>query len=75
MKRSKKLVTAGKLSKPLAENLSQLEAGVVCLHKSWGVGRVKSWDLPGDRIAIDFKEKPGHSMKLEFAAKSLGETR
>ena len=66
-----KLVAAGKLSQALGENLSQLEAGTVCLHKSWGVGRVASWDLIGDRILIDFKDKPGHAMKLEFAAKSL----
>jgi transcription elongation GreA/GreB family factor len=66
-----KLVAAGKLSQALGKNLSQLEPGTVCLHKSWGVGRVASWDLLGDNITIDFKEKPGHSMKLEFAAKSL----
>jgi len=66
-----KLVAAGKLSKELGENLSLLEPKVVCLHKSWGVGRVASWDLLGDRIKIDFKDKPGHGMKLEFAAKSL----
>jgi len=66
-----KLVTAGKLSQALGENLSKLEAGTVCLHKSWGVGRVASWDLLGDSMTIDFKGKPGHPMKLEFAAKSL----
>jgi transcription elongation GreA/GreB family factor len=66
-----KLVTAGKLNQALGKNLSKLEAGVVCLHKSWGVGRVASWDLLGDRIKINFKDKPGHDMKLEFAAKSL----
>ena len=66
-----KLVTAGKLSQALGENLSKLEAGTVCLHKSWGVGRVASWDLLGGSMTIDFKGKPGHAMKLEFAAKSL----
>ena len=66
-----KLVSAGKLPAPAAERLSRLEPGAYCLHGSWGPGRIASWDLGGDRLAIDFEGKAGHEMKLEFAAKSL----
>lgn len=65
------LVAAGKLSSADAEKLSKLEPGTVVQHKSWGVGRITEWDLLGDRLGIDFESKPGHSMKLSFAASSL----
>lgn len=67
----KKLVAIGKLDEQAGKVLSKLEPGVFCLHKSWGVGVVSSWDLLGDKMTIDFEEKKGHSMKLDFAAKSL----
>ncbi len=66
-----KLVSIGKINAAAGEKISALEPGVPCLHKSWGVGRVAAWDLLGDRMTIDFEDKPGHAMKLEFAAKSL----
>ncbi|MDP1589486.1 MAG: GreA/GreB family elongation factor, partial [Prosthecobacter sp.] len=45
--------------------------GVFCLHKSWGVGRISSWDLLGDRVLIDFEGKPAHPMKISFAVSSV----
>lgn len=66
-----KLVLAGKIPAADGDKLSKLEPGVFCLHKSWGVGRVASWDLLGDRLIIDFEGKPGHPMKLAFAVSSL----
>ena len=66
-----KLVSASKLSPAAAENLSSLEPGTFCLHASWGPGRIASWDLGGDRLVVDFEARPGHEMKLEFAAKSI----
>ena len=66
-----KLVSAGRLPKMVANKLSLLEPGAFCLHKSWGPGRIKEWDLLGHRVLIDFDNKPAHPMKLEFAAKSL----
>jgi transcription elongation GreA/GreB family factor len=65
------IVAAGKLSAADGEKLSKLETGAFCVHKSWGVGRVASWDLLGDRVAIDFEDKPGHDMKISFAVNSL----
>jgi len=65
------LVDAGRLDSKLGETVSQLEPGVFCLHKSWGPGVIKEWDLFGDKMIIDFEGKPGHEMKLQFAANSL----
>jgi len=66
-----KLITSGRLVADAAQKLSELEVGAHCLHRSWGVGKVAGWDLLGDRLTIDFEDKKGHEMKLEFAAKSL----
>ena len=66
-----KLVTAGKITQVEGNKLDKLEPGTACQHKSWGVGRIAEWDLLGDRILIDFEGKPGHPMKLAFAADSL----
>ncbi len=65
------IVAAGKLSATDGKKLSQLEPGIFCLHKSWGVGKIAEWDLLGDRLLIDFEGKPGHPMKLVFAIGSL----
>lgn len=66
-----KLVDLGKISKPDAEKLSNLEPNACCQHKSWGIGRVVEWDLLGDRLVVDFENKSGHAMKLSFAVGSL----
>ncbi len=66
-----KLVSAGKLSPADGEKLSKLEPGTVCVHKSWGLGKIAEWDLLGDRVIIDFETKAGHPLKLSFAADSL----
>lgn len=66
-----RLVTAGKLPGTAAARVSSLAPGAYCFHKSWGVGRIVAWELEEDRLVIDFEEKKGHAMKLEFATKSL----
>lgn len=66
-----KLVTAAKITQVEGNKLDKLEPGTACSHKSWGVGRIAEWDLLGDRVLIDFEGKPGHPMKLSFAADSL----
>lgn len=65
------LVDAKKLDAETAEKIQALSPGAFCQHKSWGVGKIKSWDLVGDRLMIDFEEKPDHAMKLKFAANAL----
>lgn len=65
------IVASGKLAAPAAEKLTPLEPGAFCLHPSWGPGRVAAWELADDRVKVDFEGRPGHELKLEFAAKSL----
>lgn len=66
-----RLVDSGKLDRQCAGKIDQLKPGSFVWHKSWGVGRVDSWDLMGDRILVDFLDRSRHSMKLQFAASAL----
>jgi len=66
-----KLVEAGKLTSKAAERLDALRPGTFCLHKSWGFGRVAEWNLLLNQILIDFTDKKGHAMQLQYAAENL----
>jgi transcription elongation GreA/GreB family factor len=66
-----KLVAAGKISRQHVEPLVQLAQCGFCTHRSWGFGRITSVDTVFSRFAIDFPNKPAHSMDLAFAAESL----
>ena len=66
-----KLVEAGKLTAPAAEQLEKLKPGAFCLHKSWGFGRVAEWNLLLNQIVIDFATKKAHAMQLQYAADNL----
>ncbi len=63
-----KLVESGKLTAAGAEALDQLKPGTFCLHKSWGFGRVASWNLLLNQVLIDFEKKKAHPMQLQYAA-------
>ena len=52
-----KLVESGKLTSKAAEQLEKLKPGTFCLHKSWGFGRVREWNLLLNQIVIDFIKK------------------
>ena len=66
-----KLVESGKLTTAGAAALEQLRPGTYCLHKSWGFGRVASWNLLLNQIVIDFEKKKAHPMQLQYAADFL----
>src|SRR3984893_2873646 len=66
-----KLVEAGKLSSKAAGQLEKLKPGTFCLHKSWGFGRVREWNLLLNQIVIDFTSKKSHPMQAEYAAENL----
>jgi transcription elongation GreA/GreB family factor len=66
-----KLVEAGKLSTQSAQKLQKLEPGTFCLHKSWGFGRVREWNLLLNQIVIDFASKKSHPMQAQYAAENL----
>jgi len=51
-----KLVEAGKISQEIGERLSQISPGSFCLHKNWGAGKVKSWDLKSGKVVINFEQ-------------------
>ncbi|MFZ5806900.1 MAG: GreA/GreB family elongation factor [Verrucomicrobiota bacterium] len=68
---SQLIASISDLAPQLAAKLQKLQPGYYCVHKSWGVGKIKSWDRADGSIAIDFANKPDHSMDFEFAAQSL----
>ncbi|NJL19231.1 MAG: hypothetical protein HC901_02780 [Bdellovibrionaceae bacterium] len=55
----------------LAAKLKALTPGTVCQHKSWGIGKIQTWDMEGGRMLIDFQGKAGHPLEFSFAAASL----
>ena len=65
------LVDSGKISTKVAAALEKLTPDTYCLHKSWGFGRVSSWNLLLNQILIDFESKKQHPMQLQYAAESL----
>src|SRR5262245_47238890 len=66
-----KLVEAGKLITKSAGQLEKLKPGTFCLHKSWGFGRVREWNLLLNQIVIDFASKKSHPMQAQYAADNL----
>ena len=66
-----KLVEAGKLTTKSADQLEKLKPGTFCLHKSWGFGRVREWNLLLNQIVIDFATKKSHPMQAQYAAENL----
>ncbi len=66
-----KLVEAGKLTAKSAGQLEKLKPGTFCLHKSWGFGRVREWNLLLNQIVIDFASKKSHPMQAQYAAENL----
>lgn len=66
-----KLLSLGKVNQALAEKLDQFSPGRYCLHRTWGAGKVRNWDLNKRILTIDFEEKADHEMGLVFAMKNL----
>ncbi|HXI84233.1 MAG TPA: GreA/GreB family elongation factor [Verrucomicrobiae bacterium] len=53
------------------DTLLALQPDAFCQHKSWGFGRVKSFDTTLGQIVVGFAHNPSHSMQLAYAATSL----
>ena len=66
-----KVVDEGRLTAAAARTLTLLEPGAFTQHKSWGFGRVASWNLDGNQILIDFGPKKSHPMQLQYAGDNL----
>jgi transcription elongation GreA/GreB family factor len=78
--RWKSILAASELSQPnaplpaaiaRADTLLALRENTYCSHKSWGFGRIKSFDAALGRIVIGFTHNPDHTMQLPYAAESL----
>ncbi len=65
------LVNLGKISAHEVDKLVELAEAGFCMHKGWGFGRITTVDTVLSRFAIDFPDRPGHTMDLSFAAKSM----
>ena len=66
-----KLAAAGKIEGRHVEPLTLLAESGCCTHRSWGFGRIKTVDAVFAQFTIDFPNKPGHTMDLDFAAETL----
>ena len=53
------------------QTLKDLKPGTKCYDKTWGFGIVKSMILTENKVQVDFDNKPGHLMALNYAAESL----
>lgn len=65
------LIDSETISPATGEKLEKLTPGSCCRHRSWGAGIVKEWDSLTGKVIIDFHEKSGHAMEMEYAAQSL----
>ncbi len=66
-----KLAAAGKIARAQIDPLTQVGAAGFVFHRSWGVGKVVSWDWLFSKVVIDFHSRASHPMDLAFAADSL----
>ena len=65
------LVAAGTISARHVAPLVSLVAAGYCQHRSWGFGRIRTVDGAAGKLIVDFNQKPGHQLELQFAADSL----
>lgn len=66
-----RLLARNKISQQLAEQLDAVSPGNYCVHRTWGVGKVISWDLPSQTLVINFEERPNHTLNLATALRNL----
>jgi len=57
-----------KAAKP---KLEAMEPGAYVIHRSWGFGRIKSYDDAAQRLIIDFKGKKAHAMDPAFCTTTM----
>jgi len=60
------LVEAGRISPEIGERLNQVAPDSYLLHRTWGAGKVVSWDLSKGKIFLDFVDKQNQEMGLQF---------
>ena len=54
------------------EKLESMQAGVYCIHRSWGLGKIAEYDAQESKLIIDFEDgKEGHAMDPVFCIDRL----
>ena len=51
--------------------LEAMEPGAYVVHRSWGFGKIKSYDEAAQRLVIDFDGKKGHPMDPAFCLTTM----
>jgi hypothetical protein len=69
-----KLAASGKIWKRSVPLLEEFRKTGWAIHKSWGFGRVRSFDTMFSRMTVDFSTKRGHMIDLNFATQILKPT-
>lgn len=51
--------------------LEAMEPGSYVVHRSWGFGKIKSYDDSAQKLVFDFKGKKGHAMDPAFCLNTM----
>jgi transcription elongation factor GreA len=65
------LISKNPSLKAAKSKLEGMEPGTYVVHRSWGFGRIKSYDEGAQRLIIDFEGKKGHPMDPAFCATTM----
>ena len=65
------LIAKNPLVKTAKAKLEAMEPGSYVVHRSWGFGRIKSYDEDSQRLTIDFKGKQSHGMDPAFCVTTM----
>jgi transcription elongation factor GreA len=57
--------------KPARNKLEAMQPGTYCIHRSWGFGKIISYDDAGGKLIIDFEGKEGHRMDPAFCVTTM----
>ncbi len=62
-----KLIEAGRINEVVGQRLTEISPGQYCVHKSWGAGKVVTWDLAGGKVVINFEQNSDQEMGIKLA--------
>ncbi len=59
--------------KVVRPKLEAMQPGAYCIHRSWGIGKIREYDDKENKLIIDFEEddKNGHAMDPAFCVDKL----
>ncbi len=65
------LISKNPTLKSAKAKLEAMEAGSYVIHRSWGFGKIKSYDSGSQKLIIDFEGKKAHPMDPAFCVNTL----